>query len=71
MAAALFALVAMFLRFGIEVAAGTTEFDSSDHVMEFVGYFLIAITVLAVAIPEGLPLAVTISLAYSVQKMQK
>jgi len=71
MAAALFALVAMFLRFGIEVAADVTEFDSGEHVMEFVGYFLIAITVLAVAIPEGLPLAVTISLAYSVQKMQK
>jgi magnesium-transporting ATPase (P-type) len=28
-----------------------------------------AITVLVVAIPEGLPLAVTISLAYSVLKM--
>lgn len=66
MAAAIFALVAMFLRFGIEAAAGVVEFDSSEHAMEFVGYFLIAITVLAVAIPEGLPLAVTISLAYSV-----
>lgn len=32
---------------------------------------MIGITVLVVAIPEGLPLAVTISLAYSVKKMQK
>ena len=31
--------------------------------------FIIAITVIVVAIPEGLPLAVTISLAYSVGKM--
>jgi len=31
--------------------------------------FIIGITVLVVAIPEGLPLAVTISLAYSVSKM--
>jgi P-type E1-E2 ATPase len=68
---AVFALVAMFLRFGIEVAADVTEFDESKHVMEFVDYCLVAITVLVVAIPEGLPLAVTISLAYSVQKMQK
>lgn len=30
---------------------------------------MIGITVLAVAIPEGLPLSVSISLAYSVQKM--
>ena len=33
--------------------------------------FIIAVTVLVVAIPEGLPLAVTISLAYSVGKMMK
>ena len=33
--------------------------------------FLIGITVLVVAIPEGLPLAVTLSLAYSVKKMLK
>lgn len=34
-------------------------------------YFLIAIAILVVAIPEGLPLAVTLSLAFSVDKMQK
>lgn len=32
---------------------------------------IIAVTVIVVAIPEGLPLAVTISLAYSVGKMYK
>ena len=31
--------------------------------------FIIGVTVVVVAIPEGLPLAVTISLAYSVSKM--
>lgn len=36
---------------------------------EVLRFFIIAITVIVVAIPEGLPLAVTISLAYSVQKM--
>jgi Ca2+ transporting ATPase len=30
---------------------------------------IIAVTVIVVAVPEGLPLAVTISLAYSVSKM--
>lgn len=38
---------------------------------EIVRYFIVAVTVIVVAIPEGLPLAVTISLAYSVAKMQK
>lgn len=32
-------------------------------------FFLYAITIIVVAIPEGLPLAVTISLAYSMKKM--
>ncbi len=38
---------------------------------EIVGYFLIGITVVVVAVPEGLPLAVTIALAYSVGRMKK
>jgi P-type E1-E2 ATPase len=38
---------------------------------EIVHYFIIAITVVVVAMPEGLPLAVTISLAYSVMKMKQ
>lgn len=33
--------------------------------------FIISITIIVVAIPEGLPLAVTISLAYSTRKMYK
>ena len=37
---------------------------------EIVHFFIIAITVVVVAMPEGLPLAVTISLAYSVMKMK-
>ena len=36
----------------------------------FVNAFIIAVTVIVVAIPEGLPMAVTISLAYSVEKMK-
>ncbi|XP_055045243.1 plasma membrane calcium-transporting ATPase 3b isoform X2 [Misgurnus anguillicaudatus] len=40
-------------------------------VQYFVKFFIIGVTVLVVAVPEGLPLAVTISLAYSVKKMMK
>jgi Ca2+ transporting ATPase len=35
-----------------------------------VRFLIVAITIIVVAIPEGLPLAVTISLAYSVGKMK-
>ncbi|XP_025830661.1 plasma membrane calcium-transporting ATPase 2 isoform X6 [Agrilus planipennis] len=36
-----------------------------------VKHLIIGVTVLVVAVPEGLPLAVTLSLAYSVKKMMK
>nr|BCY27130.1 plasma membrane Ca++ ATPase isoform a [Phallusia philippinensis] len=44
---------------------------TSVYVQYFVKFFIIGVTVLVVAVPEGLPLAVTISLAFSVKKMMK
>ena len=45
------------------------EFVDIKNLNEVIDAFIIAITVIVVAIPEGLPLAVTISLAFSVHKM--
>nr|AML22898.1 plasma membrane calcium ATPase [Tridacna squamosa] len=42
---------------------------SWGYMQYFVKHFIIGVTVLVVAVPEGLPLAVTLSLAYSVRKM--
>jgi calcium-translocating P-type ATPase len=44
---------------------------NGDDVSEIVDYLIVAITVLAVAVPEGLPLAVTLALAFSSNKMTK
>lgn len=41
------------------------------HIQYFVKFIIIGVTVLVVAVPEGLPLAVTLALAYSVKKMMK
>jgi len=41
----------------------------SSKLQAAVRYFIIGVTILVVAVPEGLPLAVTIALAYSVSKM--
>lgn len=41
------------------------------YIQYFVKFFIIGVTVLVVAVPEGLPLAVTISLAYSVKVSRK
>lgn len=43
----------------------------NHYANEFVRHLIIGVTVLVVAVPEGLPLAVTLSLAYSVKKMMK
>lgn len=37
---------------------------------QLVDAFIIAVSIIVVAVPEGLPLAVTIALAYSVGKMK-
>lgn len=49
---------------------GSDSFKLGD-LRHFVGHLIIGVTVLVVAVPEGLPLAVTLSLAYSVKKMMK
>lgn len=66
---AVIAVVVLYLRFGIEIGIGNNEWDDSRGPSQIVDFFVVGITVLVVAIPEGLPLAVTISLAYSVDKM--
>lgn len=52
-----------------------TVFDSKqwdkDTVTDFLYALITAVTVIVIAIPEGLPLAVTISFAFSVMKMKR
>ena len=43
--------------------------DGDDILGGFMEAFILAVTIIVVAIPEGLPLAVTIALAYSTKKM--
>jgi magnesium-transporting ATPase (P-type) len=63
----LFCTVALFVRFGIEIELDVISWDDKESVRLMLGFIVIGITVLVVAVPEGLPLAVTISLAYSVK----
>jgi Ca2+ transporting ATPase len=48
-----------------------TSIFTSSMLDSLVNAFILAVTVIVVAIPEGLPMAVTISLAYSVIKMKE
>ena len=47
------------------------EFDGLRFVTFFLQTIMIAVTLLVVSIPEGLPMAVTLSLAYSMRRMLK
>eukprot|EP00258_Populus_trichocarpa_P027451 XP_024443470.1 calcium-transporting ATPase 4, plasma membrane-type isoform X2 [Populus trichocarpa] len=45
-----------------------TDWSSSDA-LTLLNYFAIAVTIIVVAVPEGLPLAVTLSLAFAMKKL--
>lgn len=67
---ALLVFVIMSIRFSVHNFTGENKKDwKAKYVSDYLQFFIVSITVLVVAIPEGLPLAVTISLAYSVKKM--
>ncbi|XP_054795895.1 calcium-transporting ATPase 2, plasma membrane-type-like isoform X1 [Prosopis cineraria] len=42
---------------------------SGDDAMKMLEFFAVAVTIVVVAVPEGLPLAVTLSLAFAMKKM--
>lgn len=48
---------------------GNRSGNFKDYCVEWLGYVIIGVTIVVVAVPEGLPLAVMISLAFSVKKM--
>lgn len=60
-----------FDLFGNEVMNIHGRYDGNfkDYLEEWLGYLIIGVTIVVVAVPEGLPLAVMISLAFSVKKM--
>jgi len=44
---------------------------SSDDALRLLNHFATAVTIVVVAVPEGLPLAVTLSLAFAMKKLMK
>ena len=64
---AILIVLVMLIRFAAE--RGTYKDWNNSYIGEILNFFILGITVIVVAIPEGLPLAVTLSLAYSTKKM--
>lgn len=68
-AAAMFLL--MILHMIVEKIIAGDQLFNADTLNYIVSSFILAVVIIVVAVPEGLPLAVTISLAYSMDKMRK
>lgn len=69
-AVAVLTVIILILRFCIETFAIHKKPWDVYYIQHFVKFFIIGVTVLVVAVPEGLPLAVTLALAYSVRVSQ-
>jgi Ca2+ transporting ATPase len=66
-AIAVLTVVIMFVRYSVSMYVIDKQEWHMSHAQKFVSFIITGITVLVVAVPEGLPLAVTLSLAYSVK----
>jgi len=64
---AVLTVLILILRFSIETFAIDNKPWRVNYLQQYLKFFIIGVTVLVVAVPEGLPLAVTLALAYSVR----
>ncbi len=62
--------LAQLVHMIVDASTNQEAFFTIDILNEIVDNFILGITIIVVAVPEGLPLAVTIALAYSVGKMK-
>lgn len=67
---AILTFLVLVIRFIVnKVEQGDIKVWGLEDVVVLVDYFAIAVTIIVVAVPEGLPLAVTLTLAYAMKKM--
>ena len=70
-----FAALIIIGRLFIYFYEGNADFATGDGWVGFITYVLntimIAVTLIVVAVPEGLPMSVTLSLAFSMRKLMR
>ncbi|KAJ3757655.1 Ca-transporting ATPase [Lentinula raphanica] len=70
-AAGLLLFTALMIRFFVQLGTGEPVRTASEKGIAFVNILIISVTLIVVAVPEGLPLAVTIALAFATKRMTK
>ncbi|KAI1325968.1 putative calcium P-type ATPase [Xylariaceae sp. FL0255] len=71
-AAGLLLFVVLLIEFIVHVTAGTGKsMSSTAKGQQFINIFIVVVTIIVVAVPEGLPLAVTLALAFATTRMLK
>jgi Ca2+-transporting ATPase len=68
-AAGLLLFIVLFIEFCIRLPHNPE--DGAHKFQEFLNIFIVTVTIIVVAVPEGLPLAVTLALAFATTRMLK
>lgn len=69
--AALVLFVVLLIRFAVNIAPNGKlhDLEPAEKGKDFVDILIVAVTIVVVAVPEGLPLAVTLALAFATTRM--
>lgn len=69
--AALVLFIVLFIRFCVNISGNGrfSDISSTEKGKKFLDILIVAITIVVVAVPEGLPLAVTLALAFATTRM--
>ncbi|KAJ2741436.1 plasma membrane calcium [Coemansia sp. BCRC 34301] len=70
-AAGLLMLIVLIIKYAVQLSRHETDRDATSVVDSIVRIIISAVTVVVVAVPEGLPLAVTLALAVATSRMLK
>ncbi|KAF7353597.1 Calcium-transporting ATPase [Mycena venus] len=68
-AAGLILFTALLIRFFVQLGTNEPVRTANQKGVAFVNIFIISVTLIVVAVPEGLPLAVTLALAFATKRM--
>ncbi|KAI0303590.1 hypothetical protein B0F90DRAFT_1301070 [Multifurca ochricompacta] len=63
--------LALLIRYFVQLGTDNPHRTSSEKGIAFVQILIISVTLVVVAVPEGLPLAVTLALAFATKRMTK